>query len=52
DRKLRTTRGLEPQARTRRLVGMLARRGYSEGLAFRVVREALGEESEGLGEDW
>ncbi|WP_078661279.1 regulatory protein RecX [Streptomyces sp. NRRL B-24484] len=52
DRKLRTTRSLEPQARTRRLVGMLARRGYSEGLAFRVVREALGEESEGLGEDW
>ncbi|MEV8096068.1 RecX family transcriptional regulator [Kitasatospora sp. NPDC085879] len=52
DRRLRTTRGLEPQARTRRLVAMLARRGYSEGLAFRVVREALGEESEGIGEDW
>ncbi|MCU7822600.1 recombination regulator RecX [Kitasatospora sp. DSM 101779] len=52
DRRLRTTRGLEPQARTRRLVAMLARRGYSEGLAFRVVREALGEESEGLGEEW
>ncbi|MEV6972846.1 regulatory protein RecX [Kitasatospora sp. NPDC093806] len=44
DRKLRTTRGLERQTRTRRLVGMLARRGYSEGLAFRVVREALDEE--------
>ncbi len=44
ERKLRATRGLERQARTRRLVGMLARRGYSEGLAFRVVREALGEE--------
>jgi regulatory protein len=44
DRKLRATRGLERQARTRRLVGMLARRGYSEGLAYRVVREALAEE--------
>ncbi|MEV6207695.1 regulatory protein RecX [Kitasatospora sp. NPDC051914] len=52
DRKLRTTRGLEPQIRTRRLIAMLARRGYSEGLAHRVVREALGEESEGLGEEW
>lgn len=52
DRKLRATRGLERQARMRRLVGMLARRGYSEGLAFRVVREALGEEDDPLtGED-
>ncbi|WP_406203804.1 regulatory protein RecX [Kitasatospora sp. NBC_01560] len=45
ERKLRTTRGLERQARTRRLVGVLARRGYSEGLAYRVVREALDEEA-------
>ncbi|MET8543563.1 recombination regulator RecX [Kitasatospora sp. NPDC004799] len=44
ERKLRSTRGLDPQVRTRRLVGMLARRGYSEGLAFRVVRSALEEE--------
>ncbi|MFC9331603.1 recombination regulator RecX [Kitasatospora sp. NPDC057015] len=53
ERKLRSTRGLERQARTRRLVGMLARRGYSEGLAYRVVREALGEEDEEPGDnDW
>ncbi|WP_435796572.1 regulatory protein RecX [Kitasatospora indigofera] len=53
ERKLRATKGLEPQARTRRLVGMLARRGYSEGLAYRVVREVLGEEDEGPGaDDW
>ncbi|MET8629938.1 recombination regulator RecX [Kitasatospora sp. NPDC004669] len=45
ERKLRSTRGLDPQVRTRRLVGMLARRGYSEGLAFRVVRGALEEEA-------
>jgi regulatory protein len=40
-RKLRSTRGLDRQVRIRRLAGMLARRGYSEGLALRVVREAL-----------
>ncbi|MFG2821932.1 regulatory protein RecX [Kitasatospora sp. NPDC048365] len=45
ERRLRTTRGLERDTRIRRLVGMLARRGYSEGLAFRVVREAI--EAEG-----
>ncbi|MDH6576521.1 recombination regulator RecX [Kitasatospora sp. MAP5-34] len=47
DRKLRATAGLDRQVRTRRLVGMLARRGYSEGLAFRVVRAALSAGSEG-----
>ncbi|MCG6497572.1 recombination regulator RecX [Kitasatospora sp. A2-31] len=51
ERRLRTTRGLERQARMRRLVGMLARRGYSEGLAFRVVREALDAEEAGSGPD-
>ncbi|RCG32556.1 recombination regulator RecX [Sphaerisporangium album] len=45
DRKLPGTRGLEPAARIRRLAGMLARKGYSGGVAYRVVREAL--ESEG-----
>lgn len=53
ERKLRSTRGLDRQVRTRRLVGMLARRGYSEGLAFRVVRAALDEEPGGLSEtEW
>ncbi|WP_425555586.1 regulatory protein RecX [Kitasatospora kazusensis] len=55
DRKLRATAGLERQVRTRRLVGMLARRGYSEGLAFQVVRAALdaeGEDPEEAVEDW
>ncbi|NRQ40531.1 recombination regulator RecX, partial [Nonomuraea sp. NN258] len=46
ERKLAATRSLDPQARTRRLAGMLARKGYSSGLAFRVIREAL--EQEGL----
>jgi regulatory protein len=46
DRKLRATRGLERDRRIRRLAGMLARKGYPEGLALRVVRRALEEEGE------
>ncbi|CAM5533457.1 hypothetical protein GCM10010329_29030 [Streptomyces spiroverticillatus] len=45
-RKLRSTRGLERDKRLRRLAGMLARKGYPEGLAIRVVRQALEEEGE------
>ncbi|MBO2459733.1 regulatory protein RecX [Actinomadura sp. LCR2-06] len=44
DRKLRGTRGVDPAKRMRRLVGMLARKGYPPGLAFRVVKEALADE--------
>ncbi|MEV5535497.1 regulatory protein RecX [Saccharopolyspora shandongensis] len=40
-RKLRTMANLDHAAKLRRLVGMLARKGYSEGLAFRVVREEI-----------
>jgi regulatory protein len=43
--KLTATRGLPPEQRTRRLAGLLARKGYPAGLAFRVIREAL--EAEG-----
>ncbi|RFU84483.1 recombination regulator RecX [Streptomyces triticagri] len=53
-RKLRSTRGLERDRRLRRLAGMLARKGYSEGLALRVVRRALeeeGEDTDDLGHD-
>ncbi|MFC8836173.1 recombination regulator RecX [Streptomyces griseoincarnatus] len=45
-RKLRATRGLDRDKRIRRLAGMLARKGYPEGLALRVVRQALEEEGE------
>jgi regulatory protein len=31
----------DPQAKIRRLVGMLARKGYSQGLAYRVVKDEL-----------
>ncbi len=44
--KSRSLARLDAQARTRRLVGMLQRRGYSPGLAFSVVREALGEQDQ------
>ncbi|MFC8275339.1 recombination regulator RecX [Streptomyces sp. NPDC057271] len=53
DRKLRATRGLDRDRRLRRLAGMLARKGYPEGMALRVVRQALeaeGEDTEGLDE--
>ncbi len=46
ERKLAATRGLERDKRIRRLAGMLARKGYPEGLALRVVRQALEEEGE------
>ena len=48
-KRLRSLTAADEAARVRKLVGMLARRGYSEGLAFRVVRDELrdaGEESE------
>jgi len=51
--QLAGTRGQPAQSRTRRLAGMLARKGYPSGLAFRVIREAM--EAEGtdaaLGEE-
>ena len=43
-RRLPATRGLAPDARVRRLAGLLARKGYPAGTAFRVVREALAQE--------
>ena len=43
-RKLAATKGQPTQARVRRLTGMLARKGYPPGLAFRVIREAIGTE--------
>jgi regulatory protein len=44
ERRLPSTRRLEQPARIRRLAGMLARKGYPPGLAFRVVRDALAAE--------
>ncbi|RYB89003.1 regulatory protein RecX [Nocardioides glacieisoli] len=50
DKKMRSMATLDRQVATRRLAGMLARKGYAAGLAFSVVREALGEQDEELDE--
>lgn len=41
ERKIASTVGQPHQARVRKLVGMLARKGYPAGLAYSVVREAV-----------
>ncbi|MEQ6899492.1 regulatory protein RecX [Nocardioides sp. YIM 152588] len=41
-KKMRSMRGLDETVAMRRLTGMLARKGYSAGVAFAVVREELG----------
>src|SRR3954452_6570060 len=40
-KKLRSMSGLDDTTATRRLVGMLARKGYGSGVAFAVVRDEL-----------
>ena len=45
-RKLRSMSRLEPTVATRRLVGILGRKGYPPGMAFAVVRDELGAASE------
>jgi regulatory protein len=49
ERKLPATAAMPLPARMRRLTGVLARKGYSPGLAYRVVREALEHETAGGG---
>jgi regulatory protein len=44
ERKLAATRGLPTPTRLRRLAGMLGRKGYPQGLALRVIRDALAAE--------
>jgi regulatory protein len=47
-KRMAATRGMDSVKRTRRIVGVLARKGYSGGLAYQLVREAL--EAEGTGD--
>jgi regulatory protein len=42
-KRLPSLRGVDNVTATRRLAGLLARKGYPAGLAFTVVREELGE---------
>lgn len=51
ERKLRSMSRLTPEVKTRRLVGMLARKGYSPSMAFQVVRAAVEASSEDTGPD-
>jgi regulatory protein len=41
ERRLRSIAGLDPAAQARRLIGLLARKGYPPGLAHDVVRSAM-----------
>jgi len=45
ERKLAATRGQPAATRVRKVAGLLARKGYPAGLAFRLIREAM--EAEG-----
>ncbi|MFC7405325.1 regulatory protein RecX [Georgenia alba] len=44
EKKARSTRGLAPQVRRRRMAGMLARKGFGAGVAMRVIDEVLAED--------
>jgi regulatory protein len=45
EQKLARTRGQRPEARARQAAGLLARKGYPPGLAFRLVSEAMHQEA-------
>jgi regulatory protein len=48
DKKLRAMHGLGLEVQTRRLAGMLARKGYSSGMTYAVIREAIADAPEHL----
>ena len=48
DKKLRAMHGLGIEVQTRRLVGMLARKGYSSNVTYAVIREAIADAPEHL----
>ena len=45
-KKLRSLERFDEKTRTRRLIGLLARKGYAPGLAYAIVRDELGAEQE------
>jgi regulatory protein len=47
-RRLPAMQNVAPQARTRRLLGMLARRGYNAGTAMQAIREMEAAEEDGV----
>ena len=48
DKKLRAMHGLGIDVQTRRLAGMLARKGYSPTMTYTVIREAMADSPEHL----
>jgi regulatory protein len=48
DKKLRAMHGLGIQVQTRRLAGMLVRKGYSSSATYAVIREAIADAPEHL----
>ena len=48
DKKVRAMHGLGIDVQTRRLAGMLARKGYSPGVTYAVIREAIADAPEHL----
>ena len=51
--KLRSVRSLDREKAVRRLVGVLARKGHSSSVAYRVVTEELGAAAEAeVGDEW
>jgi len=48
DKKLRAMHGLAIEVQTRRLAGMLARKGYSPSLTYAVIRDAISDAPEHL----
>ncbi len=46
-RKARSTTGVEPHKRRQRMMSLLARKGYSPSLSYRLINEILGEEEQG-----
>jgi regulatory protein len=47
-RRLRSMTGDDPARRTRRLAGMLARKGYGSGVAMRAIRDCVAEAEDEL----
>ena len=47
-KKIRSIQSDDPQAQLRKIVGLLARKGYSSNLSFQVAREVVNEIPEGL----
>ena len=48
DKKLRAMHGLGIEVQTRRLVAMLARKGYTSSMIYAVIREAIADAPEHL----